>query len=200
MFHTAYNSFESKPNGRDYIGKHSSKDPYDEYKGSFKDETFNPDQKIILAYSKTAEGAVWFEINFQKVFNVVEEPQFVNRSLQTSTGFDTTGMTRIFTEEHKQRMSQARIGIVFTPEHLENLSKGQKGAKKPGSGPKYHPVEVVCPDGVVIEFKTILEFCKHFNLPKATARYYLRKQGVFIKGRLRGFEVRFKHNWSRSKG
>ena len=28
MFHTVYNSYESKPQGRDYIGKHSTEDPW----------------------------------------------------------------------------------------------------------------------------------------------------------------------------
>ncbi len=87
MFHTAYNSFESKPRGRDYIGKHSTEDMSDGYLGSFKDETFEPDSKITLGYAKTAEGAVWLEIQYQKAFGVVEDPQFANQSYQTSTKF-----------------------------------------------------------------------------------------------------------------
>ncbi len=89
MFHTVYNSFEPGPNGRDYIGKHSTDDPYDDYMGSFKDKTFNPDDKIVFAYSKTKEGAVWLEIMFQRVFGVVEDPQFANKSYQTSDKFVT---------------------------------------------------------------------------------------------------------------
>jgi hypothetical protein len=87
MFHTVYNSFESGPHGRDYIGKHSTDDPYDDYKGSFKDKSFKPDDKIVFAYSKTKEGAVWLEIMFQRVFGVVEDPQFANRSYQTNSKF-----------------------------------------------------------------------------------------------------------------
>ena len=89
MFHTVYNSFESHLNGRDYIGKHSTDDPYDDYLGSFKDKSFNPDDKIVFAYSKTKEGAVWLEIMFQKVFGVVEDSQFANKSYQTSDKFVT---------------------------------------------------------------------------------------------------------------
>jgi hypothetical protein len=94
MFHTIYDSFESKLGGRDYIGKHSTENPYDDYKGSFRDKTFEPDSKIIVGYSKTAEGAVWLEIQWQKVFEVAEDPQFANRSYQTSTKFnyDRTGV------------------------------------------------------------------------------------------------------------
>jgi len=92
MFHTVYNSFESSNNGRDYVGKHSTTDPYDDYKGSFVDESFAPDTKIIFAYSKTTQGAVWLEERFQKVFNVVKDPQFANQAYQTGTKFDRTGV------------------------------------------------------------------------------------------------------------
>jgi hypothetical protein len=108
MFHTAYNSYESKLNGRDYIGKHSTEDPYDDYKGSFKDKEFDPDSKITMAYAKTAEGAVWFEINFQNVFEVVLDPQYANQVKQTSTGFDTTGRNQ--TDEAKKKMGEAKTG------------------------------------------------------------------------------------------
>jgi len=87
MFHTVYLSFE--PDGRDYIGKHSSENPYDDYLGSYKDKSFDPKNKIILEYSTTEEGAVEAEMRWQRVFNVVEDPQFVNRSYQTSNKFVT---------------------------------------------------------------------------------------------------------------
>ena len=89
MFHTVYNSYESKNNGRDYLGKHSTYNPYDDYRGSFRDESFDPDDKIIIGYSKTPEGAVWLEIQYQRAFKVVENPQFANQSYQTSDKFVT---------------------------------------------------------------------------------------------------------------
>jgi len=85
MFHTVYLSFE--PDGRDYIGKHSSEDPYDDYLGSYKDKSFDPTNKIILEYSKTEEGAVEAEIRWQKVFKVAENPQFANQSYQKTSRF-----------------------------------------------------------------------------------------------------------------
>jgi hypothetical protein len=87
MFHTVYLSFEDGKVGRDYIGKHSSEDPYDEYLGSYKDKSFNPTEKIILEYAKTEEGAVEAEIRWQQVFKVAEDPQFANQSYQTSEKF-----------------------------------------------------------------------------------------------------------------
>jgi hypothetical protein len=87
MFHTVYLSFEDGTIGRDYIGKHSTENPYDEYLGSYKDSTFNPTGKIILEYAKTEEGAVEAEIRWQNVFKVAEDPQFANKSYQTSEKF-----------------------------------------------------------------------------------------------------------------
>jgi hypothetical protein len=142
MFHTVYCSFESKLNGRNYLGKHSSEDPYDPYLGSYSDETFEPDAKIVLAYSNTVEGALWLEIMFQKVFGVVEDPSFANRSYQTSTGFDVTGVPK--TTEHRRKISEAisgekhhffgkpspRRGVTLTQETREKISKNLKGRER----------------------------------------------------------------------
>jgi hypothetical protein len=144
MFHTVYCSFESKLNGRDYVGKHSSLDPYDSYLGSFKDDSFLPDSKIVLAYSKTPEGAIWLEMMFQRVFNVVEDPTFANRSYQTSTGFDTTGVSIPKSEEHRRKISEAisgekhprfgkpgtRLGATTSNETRRKISKTLQGRKR----------------------------------------------------------------------
>lgn len=121
MFHTVYNSWESNPNGRDYIGKHSTSDPYDNYLGSFKDKSFNPDNKIVIAYATTAEGAVWLEERFQRVFNVVEDESYANQAYQTSTGFDRTGA--VDSEETRRKKTQAQLG---NKKGLGNKSKTGK--------------------------------------------------------------------------
>jgi hypothetical protein len=151
MFHTVYCSFESKPNGRDYLGKHSSLNPYDPYLGSYKDDSFDPDSKIVLAYANSPEGAIWLEIMFQKVFNVVEDPSFTNKAYQTSTGFDTTGLSIPKTEEHKRKISEAisgekhpfygkpspRRGATLTEESRSKISKSLSGrARSPESRQK----------------------------------------------------------------
>jgi hypothetical protein len=135
MFHTVYNSYESKPDGRDYIGKHSTQDLNDGYLGSFKDQTFEPDHKITLIYAKTAQGAIWFEGQFQKVFGVVKDPQFANRSTQTGTGFDRTGA--ITSEETKQKMSEAQVGRIFTEEHKSKLSEAHLGKQTGEDNPMF---------------------------------------------------------------
>jgi len=86
-WHIVYLSFEEGQVGKDYIGKHSTFDLNDGYLGSFSDKTFNPKNRIILEYAKTKEAAVTAEIRWQKVFQVVEDPQFVNKSYQTSDKF-----------------------------------------------------------------------------------------------------------------
>ena len=111
MFHTVYNSYET--DGRDYIGKHSTDDINDGYLGSFKDKTFEPNSKIIIAHAKTAEGALWLEIQFQKVFDVVEDPQFANRAYQTSTGFyygsiSESNRNRVVSEETRKKISESQ--------------------------------------------------------------------------------------------
>jgi len=121
MFHTVYDSYEDSPNGKDYIGKHSSEDPYDSYLGSFSDNGFNPSDKIILGYSKTPEGAVWMEIQWQRVFRVAEDPQFVNKVYQTSEKFDSTGLK--WSEESRQRSSEIQKEVQNRPEVKEKKSR-----------------------------------------------------------------------------
>ena len=87
MFHVVYLSFEEKSDGRMYIGKHSSNNPYDSYLGSYYDKDFNPSSKIILEYCKTEQGAVEAEMRWQRVFKVADDTKFANKSYQTSKKF-----------------------------------------------------------------------------------------------------------------
>lgn len=94
LYHTVYLSYEEGVNSRKYVGKHSTNDPYDDYLGSYHDSSFNPVGKFILGFYATAQGATQGEITWQKVLNVVKDPEYVNRAYQTSKGFDTTGRKR----------------------------------------------------------------------------------------------------------
>ena len=124
MFHTVYNSYESTLNGRDYIGKHSTEDLNDGYLGSFSDQEFDPDSRIIMAYSKTAEGAVWFEVNFHNVFNVDQDPGYANKVKQTSTGFDATGLKREpLSQDAKTLISLRTKEAMQTKEVRDNLER-----------------------------------------------------------------------------
>jgi hypothetical protein len=131
MFHTVYLSFETGRVGRDYIGKHSTEDPYDVYKGSFQDKTFNPDGKIVLEYAKTEEGAVAAEIRWQKVFRVAEDPQFVNRSYQTSDKFtfDTRGEKHPLYGTKRPDITERNLtdNPAKRPEVIEKMREVQTG-------------------------------------------------------------------------
>jgi hypothetical protein len=135
MWHIVYLSFDSSPSGRNYIGKHSTDNLHDGYLGSFKDKTFTPDTQIILGYFKTPEAAVAAEIQWQRVFQVVSDPTYANRSYQTSTGWDTTGNR--LSDEQRKKISERLQGIGHPfygkkrPEHAERMR-----AKPPAQRPE----------------------------------------------------------------
>jgi len=106
MWHIVYLSFDSSPGGRNYIGKHTTPNLDDKYLGSFTDPTFRPDSRIVLGYFKSPEAAVTAEIQWQKVFGVARDPEFANKSYQTSKRFICVGHT----EESRKKMSLGRTG------------------------------------------------------------------------------------------
>jgi hypothetical protein len=217
MFHTAYNSYEEKLNGRDYIGKHSTEDPYDNYLGTFKDKSFDPDAKIIMAYSKTPEGASWFEINFHNVFNVARDPQFVNRAKQTSTKFDTTGVSNTAeqnqkisealkglmvgekhpgygkprSEETKQKIRDKKTGIPHSKEAKKKMSEAHIGIQCGGDNPKSKKVRVIYPDGSVKKFPSVKDASDSLEHCANTLSRMCRKGGTFLRGKLKGYTLSY---------
>jgi hypothetical protein len=133
MWHIVYLSYESKPGGRSYIGKHSTNDLYDGYLGSFSDEHFDPDSRITLGVFNSKEAAVQAEIQWQRVFEVVPNPEFANRSYQTSSKFDTTGHQahnkgKPRTEDEKQAISEG------TKKALKEMGFDNSGDRNPMFG------------------------------------------------------------------
>ena len=117
MHHYIYYSYEEK--GRGYIGSRSCdcKPEKDPYFGSFKDKTFKPTKKIILAECKTKEDRYALEFFYQKLYNVVENPHFANRAFQTTSGFSRLGLPN--SKESREKMSASR----------RNRPSGMKGKK-----------------------------------------------------------------------
>jgi hypothetical protein len=74
----------------------------------------------ILKTFDYRENAVLFEIKYHKKLDVAKNPKFYNKSIQTPSGFDMSGVKRNpFTLEHRKKMSLKKIGT-------EGNRKGKK--------------------------------------------------------------------------
>jgi len=79
--HYVYLSYEN--GGRKYIGSRTCYDctpEEDPYLGSYKDKTFEPTQKEILAVCKTREHANLIEAYLHQTFNVSHNDEYANRT------------------------------------------------------------------------------------------------------------------------
>jgi hypothetical protein len=125
-FFTYYTYYSYEEFGRGYIGyrrcPQNETPESDKYMGSFKDKTFKPTSKIVLTTHKSREEAILAEIQIQKFFDVVNNPHFANRALQTSRGFYYSRLGERHTEESKRKMSKKHKGKIFSKEHRNNLS------------------------------------------------------------------------------
>lgn len=111
MNHYVYYSYE--PFGRGYIGCRSCKCDVvnDLYFGSYRDDSFNPSEKIVLQTFDSREEALEAEITLHEFFDVARNPHFANLARQTSTGWSTFGTLRPHTEETRKKMSKVRKQI-----------------------------------------------------------------------------------------
>jgi hypothetical protein len=121
MWHILYLSYETW--GRDYIGAHSTDDLNDGYMGSYSDKTFNPDGRIILGYYKTRKALLRAEQIYQEVLGVVVDPQYANRSVQTSTGFCRKGA--IDDPETREKKSKSHTGKRRSKKQAEAMTEAQ---------------------------------------------------------------------------
>lgn len=89
VIYYTYYSYEEW--GRGYIGQRKcpiGKTPEeDDYPGSYKDKTFNPDNKIVLKTYDTREEAIQDEIILHDFYKVDTNPHFANISKQKAQGF-----------------------------------------------------------------------------------------------------------------
>ena len=126
VFYTYY-SYEEF--GRGYIGyrkcpKTNTPDQ-DSYLGSYTDKTFKPSSKIILTIHSNAEEAREAERKIQEFFDVLSNPHFVNKSIQTGKGFYIKNHTK--TTKNKMRISA--IGRVISLETRKKQSEAKRGKK-----------------------------------------------------------------------
>jgi hypothetical protein len=143
--HYTYYSYEEF--GRGYIGVRSCEclpEEDVEYLGSFKDNTFNPTEKIILRDDyKTREAANEDEIILHDFYDVARNPHFSNLCKATSTGFSRAGVQT--SDETKQKQREAMIGRYDgekhpaygksrSKEHRQKLSDANSGKNNPMYG------------------------------------------------------------------
>jgi len=132
--------------GRGYIGRREctclpSEDV--KYFGSFRDKTFNPTQKIILATFETREEMCQAEVDLHLLFEVDVNPHFANKARQTSSKFymDRSGENNpnygnrwSWPEERKQERSILYKGRPGTPRTEEQKEKIRQTRKARGCG------------------------------------------------------------------
>lgn len=117
--------------GKSYVGVRSCHtDVYDDaaYIGSSKhtpDELFV--SKEILGIFPTREDAVAHEIELHALWNVAQSDKFYNRSRQTSSKFDTTGVSFDRSAEHNEKIRAALTGRQRSPQECAAISKAKKG-------------------------------------------------------------------------
>jgi hypothetical protein len=76
--------------------------------GSFRDKTFDPTQKEILAVCDTRKEALRTEMFFHDMYDVARNPVFANKAKATSVGFCTEGTTA--SEEAREKFRLANAG------------------------------------------------------------------------------------------
>jgi len=94
-----------------------------------KDQKDNPTDykyKIVKCFA-SRKDAVMLEIKLHNKFNVGMNESFYNKSKQTSTSFDTTGISP--TENSKRITSKRCKGISLSDEHKNKISKSLLGHK-----------------------------------------------------------------------
>jgi hypothetical protein len=130
VYHFLYVSFEETPNGRNYVGAHSTDDLNDGYLGSFSDTTFNPTDKIIIGFFNSRKSLLLAEGKLQKALNVVESQEFANKSYQTSDRFCTAGVP--LTDDHKEKIRKSNIETFKNNiEERKRRSERVKGDNNP---------------------------------------------------------------------
>lgn len=130
--HYVYYSYEEW--GRGYIGVRSTKlDPLeDKYMGSFKDRSFKPTRKEVIAVFSSREEALNAEIILHNFYLVDINLHFANKRKQTSKKFDREGRRnpmegKSHTIESKKLISRKLKEVAKNPNHIKKLSNSQKG-------------------------------------------------------------------------
>jgi len=177
------------------------------YFGSFSDKSFKPTGKTILFVCETRKEVVEIEIELHDFFDVAVNPQFANRSKQTSTRFDVAGV--IFgpcTEEIKKKISAAnsgknhpQFGVPSSEKTRKKISEALSGEKHPNYGKfgaahnSSKAIIAIKPDGTELHFVSGIDSARELGINKGTLCYYLKTGNVLKKGKFKGWQFRYKN-------
>ncbi len=104
------------------------------YFSSSTDKKFIKDQKensqdykykVIHIYDNR-KNAIKLEVKLHEKFNVGINENFYNKAKQSSSGFDTTGTTLIFSDEHKRKLSESLVGRFYSEETRRKIGAYSK--------------------------------------------------------------------------
>jgi hypothetical protein len=194
--HYVYKSFEEE--GREYIGCRSCNCLPEEdtkYFGSFSDKSFKPTGKTILFVCETRKEAAEIEIELHDFFDVAVNPQFANRSKQTSTGFDRAGVPRTEAQKkaHSERMSGEKHPM-FGMTGEKSPCYGRTGERHPNYGrtgalhPRSKAIIAIEPDGTQRHFGSGHEAARDLEINRVTLRKYAKNGHVQTKGKWEGWQ------------
>ena len=119
-YYYTYYSYEQW--GRGYIGRRGCTclpEQDVKYFGTYRDKSFKPTDKIILAVYETEAEAIAAEVALHKFYDVDINPHFANKAKQTSVGFS-------FSASGKDSPFYGRT-FKHTPESKKAISKAHKG-------------------------------------------------------------------------
>jgi hypothetical protein len=93
----------------------------------------------IISYHDTRPEATYKELQLQKMFNVITNPNFINLAYAAKNGYYGNGQAKSkndhpmfgkkYSDEARKNMSLSRIGMKFSNIHKENISTSHKGCK-----------------------------------------------------------------------
>lgn len=134
----AYVYYSYEQFGRGYIGFRNRDPEGDEaYLGSFRDSSFQPTEKIILATFAEAHEALAAEIALHEFFDVARNPHFANRAIQTSDKFICHGRPAGFNHSEEAKRNQRIAALNRSPISDETSRKISESTKKSWEDPAY---------------------------------------------------------------
>ena len=193
-----YMSFEEF--GRAYIGYRKCPEGYtpesDPYKGSYRDKTFKPTRKEILAVFDNDIDAISLEIQLHKAYDVANNRDFANLCNQLS---DKVRAPHHLSESTKRKLSEINSGPnnpnygrrgpdhwhhgkTWSKEHRRKISEGNMGREfPPGVREKIRVSNIETKDSQSLKFDWVNKITGQIE-PQRSIMYMSRTYDIHHKG------------------